>query len=150
MSALFFRPIFICCFSSNCMAGFRAVPSFSIATPYAFRIVVSINGFTSCVSDSWRNESSQGLTTPDLVVYPEERLFLVVLDSPPRFGLAHCGLSSPPLPHPCYIGTLTKLFSFAPEKFDGVTKLYDFLVKFVIWINRNICHLSRYLYRKTK
>ena len=38
------------------MAGFRAVLSFSIATPYTFRTVVSTNGFTSNVSfDSWRN-----------------------------------------------------------------------------------------------
>ena len=44
MSALSFRPTFICCCSSYCMAGFRAVLSFSIATPYTFRTVVSTNG----------------------------------------------------------------------------------------------------------
>ena len=31
-------------------------------------------------SDTWRNESSQGFTMPDLVVYQEECLFLIVLD----------------------------------------------------------------------
>ena len=124
------------------MAGFKAVPSFSIATPNAFMIVVSINGFTSDVSsDSWRNESSQGFTMPDLVVYPEERLFRVVLDGPPRFGLEHSGLSSPPLPHPCHVGPPDKVnSSFGSEKFNGIKKLYHFFIKFVIWINHSMCH----------
>ena len=97
------------------MAGFKAVPSFSIATPNAFMIVVSINGFTSDVSsDSWRNESSQGFTMPDLVGHQEQRGISVLLDIQP--SLEHSGLSSAPLPHPCHIGPLTKLTVLSPPR----------------------------------
>ena len=86
ISTLSFSPIFKFWFSSNCIEGFNAVLSFSIAVPKTLMTGVSIAGFTSNEVSlaSFKKESIKGLIVPRLVVYPEECVSLV-LDGPPKF-----------------------------------------------------------------